>query len=127
MKQLKKSTLDWWNDFAHRVKNKGVDKWSVTCENNNLVVNKNDREVSKVRIDEVVSVTTYKKDLVTYDPVFLCFLDKNDCTLEVWEGMDGFDSFIRNELGRYFDVEPDWFANVNKGAFAENRRVIWKL
>ncbi|WP_115718156.1 hypothetical protein [Gallaecimonas mangrovi] len=127
MKQFKKSTLDWWNDFMHRVKNKGEDTWSVTCKNNYLVVSKNDREVSKVGLDEVVSVTTYKKDLVTYDPVFLCFLDKYGCAIEVWEGMDGFDSFICNELGRYFDVEPDWFANVNKGAFAENRRVIWRL
>lgn len=99
----------------------------MACEHNNLIVSKNNREIAKLKLDQVVCVTTYKKDLVTYDPVFLCFLDENDCSIEVWEGMDGFDSFIGNELGKFFDVEPDWFASVNKGAFAENRRVIWKL
>jgi hypothetical protein len=127
MKQFKKSTSSWWNDFKHRVKNKGEDAWSMTCDGSDIIIAKNDRESSRVRLDEIVRITTYKKDLVTYDPVYLCFLDKNDYEIEVWEGMDGFDSFIRDELSRYFDVEPDWFISVNRGAFTENKRVIWRL
>lgn len=127
MKEINKIISDWFNDFVHRAKNKGEDKWEVTCENKRLVVKKNNRKVSAIKLDEVVSVTTYKKDLVTYDPVHLTFLDRSNCSIEIWEGMDGFDDFIRNDLVGNFDIDPDWFVNVNKDAFAENRRVIWKL
>lgn len=127
MKQFKKSALNWWNNFVYRVQNQGEDKWSLMHEHSILVINKNALEVSRVRFDEVVSITTYKKDFVTYDPVFLCFLDKNGRTVEIWEDMTGFHSFVCHELERYFDVESAWFANVNRGTFAENRREIWRL
>lgn len=119
--------LHFWNDFVHRVKNKGHDTWAVACKNNSLLLIKNNREISKLNVDEIIEVITYKKDFLTYDPVFLCFVDKHGRTIEICEDMDGFDYFINNELAKHFDVEVDWFARVNKGAFAENRRVIWKI
>lgn len=126
MKQLKMKAMDWYSDFLYRVKNRGEDKWSLVCNDGRLELLKNNRKVTVVELSDIVRITSYKKDLITFDPVCLHFLDKHGISLEIREDMDGFKKFINEQLNNYFDVESGWLLLVNKGSFTENDRVIWE-
>lgn len=126
MKTFKQDVHNWWNDFIHRIKNKGKDEWSVICDGTSLVIEKNELEISRIGFDAIIRITAYRKDLLTYDPVYLCFTSKEGCNFEIWEDMTGFNFFISEELNKYFHVEPDWLIKVNNNTFTENRHVIWK-
>lgn len=126
MNRMKSHALNWLNDVLYRIKNKGEDRWSLVFNNEQLELLKNDKKVTEILLCSVVEITSYKTDLITFDPVCVCFKDESGNTLEIREDMDGFKEFINDELNHHFDVENDWFSSVNAGSFTTNSRVIWK-
>jgi hypothetical protein len=117
---------DWMNDVVARLKNRGEDLWQIELVDDGLVVNKNGRFDSEARWVNIDKIFAYKRDLLTYDSIFLAFLC-GDVLITVDESFDGFsDLMVRlNEV--FPGTDENWYVDMStQPAFEEMSAIFWE-
>lgn len=71
------------------------------------------------------AIVTYKRDLFSYDGIFIAFKLGDDDWIEVCEDEPHFAAFVDDVHERFPDVPRDWRYKVMFPAFETNYRVLW--
>ncbi len=74
---------------------------------------------------DVLAITTYKRDLFTYDDICLAFKVGPGRWVEVSEEEPGFAELVKAMEKAFPGVPRNWSETVVQPPFATNHRVLW--
>lgn len=96
-------------------------KEQIRATSEGFDVRRGERELFRVRWDEVREIVTFKRDQITTECVCLAFRTSDqDVYFEVNDEIDGFVLLTDEMIKRFPSVNPDWFASVTQPPFATN-------
>lgn len=125
-----KSVLNYFGtmgqDFVFRMRNRGLDTWSVYIDQDELKLHKNGRLNNSLRLSDLESISAINRDKFTWDEIFLIFSGRGK---HVWVSQfaEGFDQ-ISIEIARLFPIRnKDWNIELNGvAAFEERQILLWE-
>lgn len=101
--------------FRHHPKEK------IRATSEGFDVWRGERELFRVRWDDVREIVTFKRDLITTDCVCLAFrMSDQDDYFEVNEEIAGFVLLTDELIKRFPSINRDWFGSVTQPPFATN-------
>ena len=96
-------------------------KEEIRATSEGFEVRRGERELFRVRWDEVREIVTFKRDLITTDCVCLGFRTSDqEVYFEVNEEIAGFVLLTDEMIRRFPSIDPDWFGSVTQPPFATN-------
>lgn len=117
-----------WSRLRNLVKERlsGPPTYSVAADRSGVVISTSDGSPPRqFAWDDVDEVTTFKRDLATYDVICLSF-NADGLWHEVWESDDGWEQLVERMHVVFPSIPPDWYAEVMLPAFAPSHRSLWQ-
>ncbi|QYJ72351.1 hypothetical protein K0H59_04650 [Shewanella sp. FJAT-51649] len=117
----------FFQSLLFRIKSGGEDIFEIKVNNKSIYLFKNNMAITVIDWDNICSITAFKQDNLTVDPVVLCLCHSPDTKhgTAFNEFMSGFDTLV-SEINERYGLECDWLNRVNLGAFKKNLEVLWQ-
>ena len=114
-------------EFWRKLKTATEWRIEIRVDDKGAWIYKNDELVVGIEWADIVEISAWKLDRLTYDPIYIYFRRSEDEKdgIGFEELVDGFDDLVE-EMGKRYSIGHDWVTRVNKGAFAPNYEVLWK-
>ena len=104
---------------------KGKPAYKVISSEKSIQLYKGETVKREVFWKDVERIRVYKKDLFTYDCIYLAFDLNNSSTFEIDEELEGFKETMGILPGVFKDIDEEWFFDVAFPAFETNMKTVW--
>lgn len=121
--------FQWLRQAYDRLRESGEEQvYAIVADDDGFSwsIMKSEKLLVNVRWSDVLSVTAFKHDLLTYDNICLAF-ETADGWVEVHEEMQGYDELIEAAERHLpsFPVRLEWYGDVMLPPFETCERVLW--
>lgn len=115
------------SDVGFRLSHRGRDEWKVRADGSRIIVQKNGRDKDSIAWSEIVSISAYRADKLTYAPIRLVFTGNDHHSVMVEELMEGFEELVTMVTSRLPEPKRHWRSEIEHGeAFDGNPSVLWR-
>lgn len=115
------------SDVGFRLSHKGRDQWQLRTGAKRVTLQKNGRDNDSIEWSEITSISAYRADKLTYAPIRLVLVGKNNHSVVAEELMEGFEELVAMVNSRLPESKRHWRSEIEHGgAFDGNPSVLWR-